>query len=81
MLGHSINEWLSLFEINYRYLYEHPEFERQQEYFTGYGDALLAARAPEVAEFVKARGDLLTSDREVTAFGMVYYSFARGLND
>lgn len=66
-----MDELLKEFSIKYEYLYNAdvagvrvPGYNLAVEY----GDELIREHHPVVAEFVKARQDPLTSDREVAAF-------------
>ena len=66
-----MDELITLFNETYEYIYESQANGR---YVVGYdealalGDKLIKRRHPLVAEFAKARQDILSSDREVAAF-------------
>lgn len=73
----NIEEFLKEFNKQYKFLYE------AKGYVAGYHEALEAGdefikRNPEfIAEFVKYRGDLISSDREVVAFMFALDNFVQ----
>lgn len=66
-----MKELIRQFEKEYAFIYE---AQREGKYVVGYdealdfGDEMIRSHHPLVGEFIRAREDMLLSDREVAAF-------------
>ena len=63
-----IEEFLQKFNQEYSFLYEHKDNVAGYREAVEYGDHFISKNKDFVAEFVKYRGDFISSDREVAAF-------------
>ena len=59
---------VNLFNETYQYFYENYDDVEFYELALEFGDDLIKQHHPLVKEFIEAREDFLTSDREVAAF-------------
>ena len=68
----SINNFLDEFEKNYDALYHGYADVTPDEFYNlvTFGDGFVKSHKEFVYEFVKFRGDFLSSDREIAAFAM-----------
>ena len=71
----NISKFLDRFNEYYNFLYGHSD--RVAGYYEAldYGEKIMQERADFVGEFARFRGDFLTSDREVAAFGFTLADF------
>lgn len=63
-----IDEFMDKFNKEYKFLYENSDRVAGYREALDYGDAFIDAHPDFVAEFVRYRGDFISSDREVAAF-------------
>ena len=64
----NIEEFLKEFEKQYCFLYEHNDNVAGYREALEEGDMFIALNSDFVSEFVRYRGDYISSDREVVAF-------------
>lgn len=71
----NIHKFLQKFKENYNFLYDNDN--RVAGYYEAldYGEKVMHEYPDFVREFVKFRGDVLSSDREVAAFGFTLADF------
>lgn len=71
----NIYKFLQKFKENYNFLYDNDN--RVAGYYEAldYGEKIIHEHPDFVREFVKFRGDVLSSDREVAAFGFTLADF------
>lgn len=70
-----IAEFLEKFNKNYDFLYDHNDNVAGYYEALEYGEKIINEQPEFVREFVKYRGDFLSSDREVAAFGFTLSDF------
>lgn len=70
-----ISKFLDRFNENYNFLYDNSD--RVAGYYEAldYGEKIMQEWPDFVGEFAKFRGDFLSSDREVAAFGFTLADF------
>lgn len=74
----NINDFLKKFDKNYDLLYNasrHGKYVAGQREATETFDYFLKQHGDFVCEFVKYRGDVISSDREAAAFMFTLYDF------
>lgn len=71
----NISEFLEKFNQNYELLYTHGDNVAGYHQALEYGDEIIQTWPEFVREFVQYRGDVLSSDREVAAFGFTMSDF------
>lgn len=71
----NISKFLDRFKENYNFLYDNND--RVSGYYEAldYGEKIIHEKPDFVGEFVRFRGDFLSSDREVAAFGFTMSDF------
>lgn len=70
-----IAEFVEKFNENYNFLYEHGDNVAGYYQALEFGDEIIQTWPEFVREFVQYRGDVLSSDREVAAFGFTMSDF------
>jgi hypothetical protein len=70
MVGMNINihEFAKQFNKEYNFLYDHNDMVAGYNEAVEEGDKFIAEHGDFVGEFVRYRGDFISSDREVAAF-------------
>lgn len=71
----NIKKFLEKFNQNYEFLYENSDHVAGYYEALEYGERILESCSDFVGEFVSFRGDFLSSDREVAAFGFTLSDF------
>ena len=64
----NIHEFVERFNKEYEFLYNHKDMVAGYHEAIEAGDKFIAEHGDFVGEFVKYRGDFISSDREVAAF-------------
>lgn len=63
-----IAQFLEEFEAEYDFLYDHGDRVAGYDEAVTWGDEFISEHLDFVGEFIRYRGDILSSDREVAAF-------------
>lgn len=71
----NINEFLNKFNENYDLLYEYNDNIAGYYEALEYGEKVIHENPDFAGEFARFRGDFLSSDREVAAFGFTLSDF------
>lgn len=71
----NISKFLDRFTENYNFLYDNNDRVARYYEALDYGEKVMHEYPNFVREFVKFRGDVLSSDREVAAFGFTLADF------
>ena len=71
----NISKFLNKFNENYNFLYEYEDNVAGYHEALDYGEKIIYENPDFVGEFAKFRGDFLSSDREVAAFGFTLIDF------
>lgn len=71
----NIKKFLEKFNQNYEFLYENSDHVAGYYEALEYGEKIMHEHADFVGKFAKFRGDFLSSDREVAAFGFALSDF------
>lgn len=69
----NIHEFLERFNKEYKFLYDHGDNVAGYREAVEEGDLFIKKNPEFVGEFVKFRGDIISSDREVAAFMFALY--------
>lgn len=69
----NIHEFLERFNKEYKFLYDHRDNVAGYREAVEEGDLFIKKNPEFVGEFVKFRGDIISSDREVAAFMFALY--------
>lgn len=64
----NIHKFTEQFNKEYKFLYDHNDMVAGYEEALEEGDKFIAEHGDFVGEFVKHRGDFISSDREVVSF-------------
>lgn len=70
-----IAEFLEKFNKNYGFLYDYGDNVAGYYEALDYGEKIIHEKPDFVGEFARFRGDFLSSDREVAAFGFTMSDF------
>ena len=77
-MKYNMDDLLRLFNFEYGYLLDHDDDVCWYQDALKIGDEFLSSDHPAVGEFIRYRGDFLSSDREVAAFGVAFTEFLYG---